>query len=616
MKIGKWVTHPAADLLPLLEGEEFRALQKSIIERGLERPVLLVHDPGGEHDGKVIDGRNRLRACIAVNIEPSFEFWEGSDDPYEFVWAHNAVRRHLEPGQRAQVRLKMDEAIRAEAERKRAAANESRSAKAKGNRNAAKGEKQSRSPVTGTEDHGQTGSLDARELAGRADVSVGTAKKAIAVAKKAPELADQVAAGELNLSAAYRKVTRDEAIERIRKEPEPLPDGKYRVIVADPPWPYEVRNDDETHRAAIPYHSMTIEQICALPVGNRAQDDSILWLWTTNAFLDKAFEVGRAWGFEHKTVLTWDKGRIGAGNWLRNQTEHCILFVRGKPVVSLTNQSTVLRAAPGRHSEKPDEFYDLVEQLCPGSRLELFARRARPGWVAWGSELDGIVRDGVTAPAAQADPIVAVEPVTVSELLGAEVVDQVAEALLPDLDTDDDWGGRPAGWNLSTTTTTPAIPAGLTDDGIGDPPAEDEVDGVQLEHEERVAREAAIRESERRFQAGRARAAQPWPDRIKAHRQRMAALSRAQRKVLDALNWERLARASKHHDGRPDTLVAEHRAILAAVPQGELAVFANLLDEEEAIRDHQDEERNAADKARRAKVSKPKRRPGGRRAAR
>jgi len=90
------------------------------------------------------------------------------------------------------------------------------------------------------------------------------------------------------------------------------------------------------------------------------------------------------------TNLTWVKERVGTGVWLRGQTEHAVLAVRGKPVQPLKPESTLLRAArTGNHSTKPDAFYELVERLCPGSRVEIFARRARPGWTTSGSELWG-----------------------------------------------------------------------------------------------------------------------------------------------------------------------------------------------------------------------------------
>ncbi|MFC1835353.1 MT-A70 family methyltransferase [Thermodesulfobacteriota bacterium] len=117
-----------------------------------------------------------------------------------------------------------------------------------------------------------------------------------------------------------------------------------------------------------------------------AHTDCLLWLWTTNAFLHDAYHIIDAWGFAPKTVLTWIKDRMGLGDWLRGQTEHCILGVKGKPVVALTNQTTALSGQRRKHSRKPDEFYSLVESLCPGSKIELFARQKRDGWASWGAE--------------------------------------------------------------------------------------------------------------------------------------------------------------------------------------------------------------------------------------
>jgi N6-adenosine-specific RNA methylase IME4 len=92
------------------------------------------------------------------------------------------------------------------------------------------------------------------------------------------------------------------------------------------------------------------------------------------------------WGFQQKTILTWVKKQMGTGDWLRGRTEHCLLATRGRPLITLSNQTTALIADRGQHSEKPDEFYELVDSLCPGSKLDMFARRKRDGWVAWGAE--------------------------------------------------------------------------------------------------------------------------------------------------------------------------------------------------------------------------------------
>ena len=136
---------------------------------------------------------------------------------------------------------------------------------------------------------------------------------------------------------------------------------------------------------------MTQGQIAALPVPTLAAEDCVLWLWTTNAFMDDALALVAEWGFTQKTILTWDKQKLGLGDWLRNVTEHCILAVRGKPVVTLTNQTTLISEARREHSRKPEAFYSLVESLCPapeGGRLEMFAREPRKGWIAWGAETE------------------------------------------------------------------------------------------------------------------------------------------------------------------------------------------------------------------------------------
>jgi N6-adenosine-specific RNA methylase IME4 len=177
--------------------------------------------------------------------------------------------------------------------------------------------------------------------------------------------------------------------EAIRKEPPPLPQrGHYRVIVADPPWPYEIRKDDPSHRATHPSPQMSIAQICALSVAPIAHTDCLLWMWTTNHHMREAFTVLDVWGFVQKTILTWAKDRMGTGDWLRGQTEHCLLAVRGKPVVELTNQTTLLHGPLRANSQKPGEFYDFVEKLCPAPRYAyLFSRyKHNEKWDCHGDE--------------------------------------------------------------------------------------------------------------------------------------------------------------------------------------------------------------------------------------
>src|ERR1035438_7794864 len=144
---------------------------------------------------------------------------------------------------------------------------------------------------------------------------------------------------------------------RARKPAPPtLPTGPFQVIVADPPWQYDTG-------ASLPYPTMPIDEIKAMPIRQIADENATLWLWTTNAHLPVAFEVVAAWGFEYKTLLTWVKDRMGTGEWLRGQTEHCLLGARGRPVFLHGNDGTALEGARREHSRKPEEFYALVERI-------------------------------------------------------------------------------------------------------------------------------------------------------------------------------------------------------------------------------------------------------------
>lgn len=218
------------------------------------------------------------------------------------------------------------------------------------------------------------------------------AKEVVNASKKSPKAKRLVQ--EMNktgkVNGAHKKLKVAKQKEEIAKEPPPLPTGPFRVIVVDPPWHYDKRPDDPTHRGALPYPSMTLEQIKSLSIANMAHENCVLWLWTTNSHIMYSFEIAEAWGFTYKTLLTWVKDKMGLGDWLRGQTEHCLMCVRGKPTIDLTNQTTVIHGPLREHSQKPDEFYAMVERLCPGSKVEVFSRTNREGWTTHGDETGSI----------------------------------------------------------------------------------------------------------------------------------------------------------------------------------------------------------------------------------
>ena len=172
--------------------------------------------------------------------------------------------------------------------------------------------------------------------------------------------------------------------------PPPLLAGQYSVIYADPPWRYEDTGLQSPDRAieANHYPTMSLEDICAMDIP--ADDDSMMFLWTTCPKLYESMQVLDAWGFEYRTSMTWVKDAIGLGVWLRNQHELLLVARKGKGLPSPPTScrpSSVLHAPKTRHSAKPDAFRRIIEEMTPGAkRIELFARGAVPGWDVGGNE--------------------------------------------------------------------------------------------------------------------------------------------------------------------------------------------------------------------------------------
>ncbi len=345
---------------------DVEALAASIEEVGLLHPIVVTPDD------QLIAGKRRLEAArhlgwqsIAATVVDIPAIVRGERD-------ENMQRKDFLPSEAVAIRNAVIEVERGAARERQAEAGRN---KASGNFPEA-GEARDKAAM-GTGYSGRT--LD-------------KASEIVEAAEAEPERfgklkADMDRTGRVD--GPYKRLVVAKKAEAIRKEKPTLPGrGPYRVIVADPPWPYELRKVDPSHRATHPYPQMSINQIKALAVGEIAAPDSILWLWTTNHHMREAFEVLDAWGFEHKTILTWVKDRMGTGDWLRGRTEHCLMAVRGKPTVVLVNQTTALDGPLRKNSQKPDEFYAFVEGLCPAPRYaELFQRTAREGWDGHGDEV-------------------------------------------------------------------------------------------------------------------------------------------------------------------------------------------------------------------------------------
>lgn len=398
--------HPLANIFPLLEGREFSELVEDIAAHGLAEEIVLL-------GGSILDGRNRYRALVelagrgaiaadeldAARSPNFFRFEEPDGDPLAFVISKNLRRRQLNESQRAMVAAKLA--------------------------NMRQGERTDLAPPANLPKVSQESAAGLLNISER---SVRSAKTV--VAEGSPELQRAVETGELKVSAAagiarlpkpeqaelvargadeIRKMARqlragDQAEKRRRREAKErtlgqrqmaLPEARYGVIYADPPWRFAPYSPDTGMDRAADNHypTMGADAIAALKAGELAAADCALFLWATAPMLPQALAVMAAWGFEYKSHCAWKKifpgGRKGTGYWWRNEHELLLLGSRGKiPAPAPGRQwGSVIPAPVGRHSEKPVQFRQMIENYFPTlPRIELFARQAAAGWDAWGNE--------------------------------------------------------------------------------------------------------------------------------------------------------------------------------------------------------------------------------------
>jgi len=176
-----------------------------------------------------------------------------------------------------------------------------------------------------------------------------------------------------------------------------LPNKKYQIIYADPPWKWKNYNDKTAHWWVGKHYSlMDLEEIKSLPIKDIVDNDCVLFIWISDPFLSKVFAVIKSWGFEYKTVaFTWVKTNksdgkdfLGMGYWTRSNPEMCLLGTKGHPKRLSANVKQLVFSKRGEHSRKPDEVRNkIVELIGDVPRIELFARQRFEGWDAWGNEV-------------------------------------------------------------------------------------------------------------------------------------------------------------------------------------------------------------------------------------
>ena len=173
-----------------------------------------------------------------------------------------------------------------------------------------------------------------------------------------------------------------------------LPDKKYNIIYADPPWSYKAWNNKDDRTAEKHYKTMDIQDIFDLPVQNIADENCVLFMWATFPNLKEALQVIDVWGFKYKTVgFTWVKTNddnsifFGLGHYTRANAEICLLATKGKIERLSKNISQVIISHRQEHSVKPPVIRErIVELVGDLPRIELFARQQMEGWDVWGNQ--------------------------------------------------------------------------------------------------------------------------------------------------------------------------------------------------------------------------------------
>ena len=361
--VGSLEPHPQASLLPRLDAKAYRAFVADLKRRGLQVPLEITDA------GVVLDGHLRLEAARELGWEKVEVRVVSPPDEVEYLVLAALQRRQLSQSQKAALVVELDQYRQLQEEgRRRRLANL----------------------------NGQPADVAALPLRGRsreraarlAGVSPRTIQHVTTVHQADPELFAAVKNGKVTATEAARQVLQHRR-DRELPVPAPLPAGCWDVVLADPPWPMAGRRG--SGRSVVNhYPTMEIEEIAAieLPVAH----DALLFLWAVNSMLPQALEVMAVWGFEYETQFIWEKDQIGLGHWNRTQHEQLLLGRRGRFPVPPPDRraSSVLKGKRGKHSEKPESAYKLIEQMYPDAkRLELFARGpARPGWDSWGNQAE------------------------------------------------------------------------------------------------------------------------------------------------------------------------------------------------------------------------------------
>lgn len=375
--------HAIANIFPPMSEAEFQALKADIDQYGQREPVWL-------YEGKVIDGRHRVRACDELGRQPRTEVYDGFD-AVAFVVSLNLHRRHLSESQRGIAFAKAAQLYEKGGDR--------RSENFKASNEALKTTQAAMKVSDSTADRSRkVVGAGADELISAVESGKVSVSAAATIAQAPKEQQREIVAkGEREILQAAKEI-RAERSEvrraenaRLKASAPALPSGKHECIVIDPPWEMQkIERDVRPNQVAFEYPTMSEAELAAFDVPAIAADDCHLFCWTTHKHLPQALRLVEQWGFRYVCTLVWHKpGGFQPIGLPQYNCEFALYARRGSPEFIDTKAFPVCFNAPRReHSRKPDEFYDVIRRVTAGPRIDVFSRESREGFSTFGNEAE------------------------------------------------------------------------------------------------------------------------------------------------------------------------------------------------------------------------------------
>ncbi len=379
-RVSELKEHPHKELVPPMRPQEYSELKKDIQEHGILQPIEI------NFDGVILDGHHRYSIAKELGIESvDCRIVKPVVDEDSYLISVALLRRQLTEDQRVVLADEYAESL--SKYRQSEAGKKAIEARWHG------GKEYDVDTVTTSyklpdqvksENGGRTRTVVAKKF----KVPERKMRYIRQLKETKPEIIPQILSGEKKILEVMREIEKEKLMQN--KGTVPLPDGKFRCIVIDPPWPIEkILLDKSPAQISMDYKTMAVDEIKAIPVGEKAYSEGChVFLWTTQKYLPVAFDLFKEWGVKYECTLVWVKNGGFTPFSFQYNTEFVLFGRIGNLPVMKMGIKTAFYGERRGHSVKPEEFFDIVKEVSPEPRLEMFARGKHDGFVPWGDQVE------------------------------------------------------------------------------------------------------------------------------------------------------------------------------------------------------------------------------------